>query len=88
MLETARARKRTIHELKIDNSLYDDPSVRRQVTLIWEAAYKDFSEVHFSPDDYGHATAYSKAKEAVSNLLRQLTREKKQRLFPTNEARK
>jgi hypothetical protein len=77
-VETARARKSTIHELKIDNSLYSDQQVRRHVTLLWEATYQAFP-----PSSHGHAVSYSNAKEAVAALLRDLTRKKKQKLFPT-----
>eukprot|EP00962_Isochrysis_galbana_P038901 scaffold13881_cov124-Isochrysis_galbana.AAC.12 len=39
-LETATARKSTAHELKIDNSLYADPKVRKIINQLWEAIYK------------------------------------------------
>jgi hypothetical protein len=51
--------------------------------LLWEATYKAFP-----PSSYGHAVAYSNAKKAVSDLLRDLTRKKKQKLFPTTEVRR
>jgi hypothetical protein len=79
-VETARARKSITHELKIDNSLYSDQQVRSHVTLLWEATYKAFP-----PSSHGHAVAYSNAKEAVSALPRDLTRKKKQILFPTTK---
>jgi hypothetical protein len=63
-VETARARKGTIHELKIDKSLYFDQQVRRHVTLLREATYEAFP-----PSSHGHAVAYSNTKEAVSDLL-------------------
>jgi hypothetical protein len=82
-VKTARARKSTARELKIDKSLYADLQVRRQITLIWEAIYEKYL-----PDQHSHAVSYSKAKEAVSAHLRQLTREKKQKLYPTTEVRR
>ena len=81
-VETARARKSTSHELKIDTTLYADLKVRRQVSLLWAATYKDYP-----PNIHSHATTYTKAKEAASALLRQLTREKKQKLYPTTTVR-
>jgi hypothetical protein len=51
--------------------------------MLWEATYKAFP-----PSLHGHAVAYSNAKEAVSALLRDLTRKKKQKLFPTTEVRR
>jgi hypothetical protein len=52
------------------------------VLLLWEASYKDFA-----PELYGHAEAYSKAKEAVSTLLRQRAREAKQKIYPSTHIR-
>eukprot|EP00962_Isochrysis_galbana_P001692 scaffold438_cov110-Isochrysis_galbana.AAC.9 len=41
-----------------------------------------------TPSIHGHAYTYTKAKdETSSELMRQLTREKKQRLFPTTQTR-
>jgi hypothetical protein len=49
---------------------------------MWNAIYEKYP-----PEEYYHAHSYSKAKEAVAAHLRQLTRETKQRLFPTTEVR-
>eukprot|EP00962_Isochrysis_galbana_P012932 scaffold3683_cov118-Isochrysis_galbana.AAC.4 len=82
VLETAKPRKSTIHELKIDNALYADHHTRTLVTRLWQSVYKKYP-----PELHTHAFTYSKAKEETSNLLRQLTRDKKQKLYPTTEIR-